>query len=179
VLSQGSQRLADDHQSLDELLTTVHEACRNGDVRATHFQLDLFWARLAVHIRAEHLHLFPAILDGLSTLSDDPSSRNAQAIVDKLKADHDFFMYELARAVIASRELRPVSNQTEIAAGLDAIKEKVAQVEERLGTHNEIEEGKIYRRVSAVLGPEAQIELAAKIDAELARRPPRFNSTDW
>lgn len=60
MLSQASQRLADDHGALDEVLSQLWKALDTGDVLVSHDKLDLFWARLAVHIRAEHLHLFPA-----------------------------------------------------------------------------------------------------------------------
>jgi hypothetical protein len=59
MLSQASRRLADDHAALDEVLRQLQEPLDTADVAASHAQLDLFWARLAVHIRAEHLHLFP------------------------------------------------------------------------------------------------------------------------
>ena len=54
--------LVDDHAEVDELLRGVMLAFDGGDVREVYPKLDYLWARLAVHIRAEHLHLFPALL---------------------------------------------------------------------------------------------------------------------
>ena len=50
-----------DHESLAHLLAELDaELAKPNTVRAFEL-LDLFWARLAVHIRAENLHLFPAL----------------------------------------------------------------------------------------------------------------------
>jgi hypothetical protein len=55
--------LASDHDELDELLDKLFASFdASGSVEQIYQKLDLFWARLAVHIRAEHLHLFPLIL---------------------------------------------------------------------------------------------------------------------
>jgi len=69
MLSQASQRLVDDHIALDEVLKQLKEMLTGGDIEASHARLDLFWARLAVHIRAEHLHLFPVVLNRLSDIT--------------------------------------------------------------------------------------------------------------
>ncbi len=57
----------------------LKSALHAGDVEASHTGLDLFWARLAVHIRAEHLQLFPAIIDRLTHTS------SAQTLVPTLE----------------------------------------------------------------------------------------------
>ena len=62
MLSQATTLLADDHSAVDKLLLSVRAALEAQDASRSHAALDLFWARLAVHIRAEHLHLFPAVL---------------------------------------------------------------------------------------------------------------------
>ena len=60
--------LEDDHAALGELLAELDsELAKPNFVRGFEL-LDLFWARLAVHIRAENLHLFPA-------LANAPASR--------------------------------------------------------------------------------------------------------
>src|SRR6266496_959278 len=69
MLSKASRRLADDHLALDEALRQFRETLDTGDIEASHARLDLFWARLAVHIRAEHLHLFPVVLNRLSDIT--------------------------------------------------------------------------------------------------------------
>jgi hypothetical protein len=64
MVLKASERLAGDHVALDRLLKQLQATLNNGDVNACYASLDLFWAKLAVHIRAEHLHLFPGALKG-------------------------------------------------------------------------------------------------------------------
>jgi hemerythrin superfamily protein len=155
--------LSDDHHAVSEVLEQLLAALENKDVQTSHSRLDLLWARLAVHIRAEHLHLFPAVTDRVA---------EAQAIVKSLRADHDFFMHELARAIGILREL---PDTTKLAAVADTVR----QVAERLATHNEIEENQIYRWSSTILSESEQAELLARINAELENRPPRFSEQAW
>lgn len=163
--SQAQQRLSDDHEALSEVLKQLLTALDNKDVAITYSRLDLLWARLAVHIRAEHLHLFPAVTSRLS---------KAESIVERLRADHDFFMRELARAIGFLREL-PASDQAKLTAVGDVVRE----VEKRLVTHNEIEENQIYRWAGTGLTQPEQTDLAARIKAELENHPPRFSVEAW
>ena len=157
-------RLSDDHHAVSKVLEQLLAALDIKDVQASHSRLDLLWARLAVHIRAEHLHLFPAVTES--------ESSEAHAIVKNLRADHDFFMHELARAIGILREL---PDTTKLAAVADTVR----QVAERLATHNEIEENQIYRWSSTALSESQQLELLARINAELKNRPPRFSEQAW
>ena len=163
MMAEVSLRLSDDHHAVSEVLEQLLAALENKDVQTSHSRLDLLWARLAVHIRAEHLHLFPAVTDRVA---------EAQAIVKSLRADHDFFMHELARAIGILREL---PDTTKLAAVADTVR----QVAERLATHNEIEENQIYRWSSTILSESEQAELLARINAELENRPPRFSEQAW
>jgi hypothetical protein len=52
-----------DHEELDGVLGELLLALDHGERDESFARLDLLWARLAIHIRAEHLCLFPAILD--------------------------------------------------------------------------------------------------------------------
>ena len=107
VRPQPNQRLIHDHQELDSLLKALQQALNDCDLEATYARLDHFWARLAVHIRAEHLHVFPAVIARLSRSGEAvrASLTEAQSTVDLLRADHDFFMVELARAMASLRDL--------------------------------------------------------------------------
>src|SRR5215208_3407708 len=108
MVSQPGQRLAHDHAQLDALMKQLQRALKAGDLEAGYTTLDLFWARLAVHIRAEHLHLFPRVLSRLSKLANQtvgPSPSLAQSIVAELRADHDFFMHKLAEAIGTLRDM--------------------------------------------------------------------------
>src|SRR5215510_1310526 len=128
------QRLSDDHQAVGEILEQLLTALNDKDGQLSLARLDLLWARLAVHIRAEHLHLFPAVLTRL----DD-----AQSVVDSLRSDHDFFMHELARAIGILRELPQNA--------LTTVRGIVLEIEKRLITHNELEETTIYPWATSML----------------------------
>lgn len=160
--SQTRQRLSDDHHDVGEVLQQLLAALDNKDVQTSYSKLDLLWARLAVHIRAEHLHLFPAIVS---------KTTEAQPTIDTLRVDHDFFMRELAGAIAILRE--------NDAPKLAAVRATVVGVEKRLATHNEIEENQVYHLATTILTPPEQLELASHINAELENRPPRFSAEAW
>ena len=164
------QRLADDHNAVAEVLEQLLTALDKKDVRTSYAKLDLLWARLAIHIRAEHLHLFPALA---------PRVSEAQPAIDRLREDHDFFMRELGGAIAILRELPnnvvSASDELELAGVRDA----VLEIEKRLATHNEIEENQIYRWSSTVLSEPEQSELLARINFELENRPRRFSAEAW
>jgi hemerythrin superfamily protein len=154
------QRLSDDHHAVNEVLEQLLTALAHKDLQTSYSKLDLLWARLAVHIRAEHLHLFPAIAPRIS---------QAQPTIERLREDHDFFMRELGGAIAILREQ---SNFT-------AVTNTVREVEKRLATHNEIEENQIYQWSSTILTESEQLDLLARINAELEHRPPRFSAEAW
>ena len=155
--TKGPQRLADDHAALDALLKQLHAALDHGDAGVTYARLDLFWAKLAVHIRAEHLHLFPCLL-------------NVEAeVIERLREDHEFFMRQLASAIETMRT----------GQGLDAVKEMIMEVERRLANHNHVEETNIYQLAGTVLNSEELAELSQRICSELEKRPSRFTAETW
>ena len=170
-MNTGSgQRLSEDHRAVGEVLTQLLTALRNKDVKTSYVKLDLLWARLAVHIRAEHLHLFPAVTKRLS---------EAESVVERLRADHDFFMHELARAVGTLRELPTTLESREDEARLNSVLDVVLEVEKRLANHNDIEENQIYSLAGTILTEPEQIDLTTRINAELEHRPPRFSAESW
>jgi hemerythrin superfamily protein len=177
TVTQARERLSDDHQAVSEVLQQLLTALNNKDVRAIHSKLDLLWARLAVHIRAEHLHLFPAVISRLSEIGDDADE--APAVIEKLREDHDFFMRELARAIGILRELPKRITRASDQAKLNAVADTVREIEKRLATHNEIEENQIYRWSSTMLTEPEQLELLAQINIELENRPSRFSEEAW
>jgi hemerythrin-like domain-containing protein len=168
-VSQARQRLSDDHHAVSEVLKQLRTALDNKDVATSYSRLDLLWARLAVHIRAEHLHLFPAVASEFS---------EAQSIIAKLRGDHDFFMRELARAIAILRELSRLDSPAS-EAGVSSVLDIVLAVENRLAIHNEVEENQIYRWASTILTEPEQMDLATRINAELENRPPRFSEKAW
>jgi hypothetical protein len=170
-MAQLSEQLIDDHAALDTVLKALQTALQRRDRETAHANLDLFWARLAVHIRAEHLHLFPAVL-GIEGIE-------AKTVVAQLRGDHEFFMRNLGQAVESMRKLLTVSEQRLINEELNDIQNTVSQVEQRLITHNQIEENQVYRWAATLLNSAEQAKLKQRITAELRNRPSRFNESDW
>lgn len=172
--------LEDDHDSVGELVDSLRPALAGADARAAYGLLDALWARLAVHIRAEHLCLFPAILGAARELFDgrNGAPTRAEAAIARLREDHDFFMRELAAAVGALRGLlseKENRDQKAVAAGVTQTIEAVAS---RLDEHNRLEEEQVYRWAGALLNAEEQARLAAGVRRELANLPARFTNSD-
>lgn len=180
-MAQVSEHLIDDHVALDKVLTEIQSALRRGDVELSYDKLDLFWARLAVHIRAEHMHLFSTVLSGLEDVqisdASAPSHEEAQTVVAQLRDDHDFFMHQLALAIGIMRELLTLPEQL-VPEGLNNVKKIVVELKQRLIKHNELEESKIYRWVT-LLTSEKQAKLSQQITTELQKHPSRFTSSTW
>jgi hypothetical protein len=176
-MGQVSQQLIDDHAAIDRVLKELQAALWSSDLETAHAKLDLFWARLAVHVRAEHLHVFPTVLSSLDRASA-PSPDEAQSVVAELRQDHDFFMHQLALAVEIMRELLTLPRQF-VAEGVNNVKKILLEVEERLVRHNELEETQIYRWATILLNSEEQAKLANQITTELLKHPPRFTLSMW
>lgn len=175
-MSQGSKRLIDDHLGLHGLLKQVQSALEHGDVHGSYAKLDLFWAKLAVHIRAEHLHLFPALLD--STRVDGFESET-KSVIERLREDHNYFMHQLAGAVAKLRGLLNGVEEETINSQLNEVGQTIFEVEQRLEGHNQLEETQAYGWVESLLSAEKQDELAELISYELEKCPARFNATTW
>jgi len=170
MVLEARQRLSDDHQAVNEVLKQLLTALQNKDLEASYSNLDLLWARLAVHIRAEHLHLFPAVIGRLT---------KAQSVVERLRVDHDFFMRELAQAIRLLRELGKTPELFERESRFTSVHNIVLEVEKRLVNHNRIEENQVYRWAGTILTEPEQIDLATRIKLELENRPPRFSAEAW
>ena len=147
--------LSRDHTEIDLLLDDAVNKLGSRDSVEAVLALDLFWARLAMHIRAEHLHLFPAI-------AKDSGPETAE-IVGRLRRDHDFFMHELADMIKALRADSEEETLRDTARRLEAIRDRLAE-------HNEVEEAQIYPRFASA-GDE---QLSRSIKKELDNLPPRF-----
>lgn len=169
------QLLAEDHEALDALLRAVIGGFYQSDSATLLDRLDLFWARLAMHIRAENLCLFPAIIKACAnSLSVKQSCGfdpiEARQAIDRLRIDHDFFMHELAEAVKIMRRSTVIS-ETEPA---DQVRQIVLAVKSRLKSHNQLEEQFVYSLPEKVLASDEQSDLATRIRRELENLPPRF-----
>lgn len=173
--------LAADHSELDELLDKLSDSFESGDARQIYQRLDIFWARLAMHIRAEHLHLFPALLGALESFSGHnreniPSLSRAQSVIEQLQNDHNFFMRELSEAVKLLRVLQENKTMDDSNRFLTvgAVYEKVVSVGKRLKAHNEIEEIDVYQWADSLFDATARAALNEQIKRELENLPPRF-----
>ena len=113
-----------------------------------------------MHIRAEHLHLFPAALTRSERLVET---------IRELHSDHDLFMRELAGAV---RLLR--ASDASDPSVLAGIRESLVGVQRRLVLHDQIEEEKIYGTIDPA-DPEAAA-LTRSVHAEITNLPPRFTA---
>lgn len=182
-MAQVSEQLIDDHAALDKVLKQLQAALRSNHLQTAHVKLDLFWARLAVHIRAEHLHLFPTVLNSLENAAvsheSAPSLDEAKSVVAQLRQDHDFFMHQLALAVEIMRELLTLPEQLTVPEGMNNIKKIVHEVGRRLIRHNELEETQIYGWATVLLNSEEQQKLQEGITKELQNRPARFTLNAW
>jgi hypothetical protein len=166
-----------DHKELDGILHDLLPALDAGSVEESFKQLDLFWARLGVHIRAENLCLFPAILHELNSRrmgpgDDTPSLDEARKAIARLRTDHDFFMREPARAVKEMRSLRARPGSQSEVKMLRDVRGRVAAVSHRFAAHNELEEERVYRWTNELLNLQTQAHLAAKLRREIKNLPP-------
>lgn len=171
--------LAHDHSDLDAALAATQAALAAGDVESSFHNLDGFWAHLAMHIRAENVHLFPTLLlaaEKPEQSAEAPSLATVQTTTAQLRHDHDFFMSELTAAMMELRNLRR-SAPTDTSAAIESVRERLTRVCERLEIHNELEETRVYHWAGALLDETEQTNLATNIRRELENLPPRLRKT--
>ncbi|HEV2861882.1 MAG TPA: hemerythrin domain-containing protein [Pyrinomonadaceae bacterium] len=174
-----TELLAADHAEVDALFRDLWEEFDRGRARAVFEKLDYLWARLAVHIRAEHLHLFPKLLSAVSAgdggrEGGQPEEEEVRGAVERLREDHDFFMHELAWAVNAARDLS-ARDEGNASGPLRRIRQRVEAVAGRLGEHNLVEERQVYLWPESLLGEDARAGLGREMKREIENLPPRFS----
>jgi hypothetical protein len=173
----STEILKHDHDDLARLLGRLQAGFQGSEKE---FQvLDHFWARLAMHIRAEHLCLFPAILGAERTrfgVKGAPSFEETEQVIAQLKSDHNFFMGQLAEAVKMFRDiLVEPPDPRDLSEKLDSISERVNAVGSRLEHHNVLEEEQVYLWPQFILDPSDLDDLSASMNRELENVPARFN----
>ena len=170
--------LEDDHASLDQLLTELDAQLIKPNIVGAFDLLDLFWARLAMHIRAENLHLFPALANApahhFAGNAGLPKAEEAQEILLRLRSDHDFFMKELAHMIKAAREARADQERGREAAA--EFRKRLAVIRQRLETHNRLEETQVYCWPALLFDDQKAAELCDGVKRELETLPPRFTT---
>jgi hypothetical protein len=166
--------LEDDHASLDQLLLELDTELTKPDINRPFELLDLFWARLAVHIRAENLHLFPALANAPASLFTGkgclPTFEESHSLILRLRSDHDFFMKELAQIVKIMREA--VTNQQ---MRVKDVRQRITIIKKRLKGHNQLEEEQVYTWPSLLFDEPKVIGLTTRLQHELENLPTRFS----
>ena len=172
-----SQLMEHDHRELSTLLDDLRAALAEPTQTRGFELLDRFWARLAVHIRAENLCLFPALLRAVTAGSSDgtrPTLDEVNSAVETLRNDHNFFMEQLSKAVNILRETQ--SNPKDAESTI--VRNIVAAVCERLREHDLLEEEYVYRWTDIVLSVNELEALSAALRYQLENMPPRFASSN-
>jgi Hemerythrin HHE cation binding domain len=168
--------LEDDHTSLGQLLSEVTAELAMQNIARAFDLLDIFWARLAVHIRAENLHLFPALAGAAATdfmkTSSPPTPGEVKNVLARLRSDHDFFMKELARLIKVMRAL--VVSREEHFEEVEDLRERLAKIGRRLEDHNRLEETQAYKWPTLLLDEQELGRLCDGLRQELQNLPPRF-----
>ncbi len=172
--TQRDDLLTHDHSEIDDLVDKIVGLFSSGEAEPIFKALDLFWARLAIHIRAEHLHLFPALTDA-SGLMDAADAAALKNWIEMLHEDHNFFMREMIGAIKTMRQIVANPDSDELSR-MNEVKVRIESVSRRLIVHNEKEEADIYPLIDRLLSPTAAAELREKMKRELDNLPPRFTA---
>jgi|ERR1051326_1263875 hypothetical protein len=176
----ATQILEDDHAKLAELLKRLQQELGEENSASALPLLDRFWALLAIHIRAEHLWLFPAILNANRQSFGHhgvPAYERVGLLIGQLRSDHNFFMDELGRAAKTCRQIIAKSTTEQgPAEKLQSILSVVNAVALRLELHNSLEEEQVYRWPNLILSPREQDDLSTGMKRELENLPARFRT---
>lgn len=150
-------RLAADHGAIDDLFREADAALDHARVAEARTALDRVWMRLAVHIRAEHKAVFPALAAAAPELP---------GVLAELREEHDGFMAALASAVKALGSPAP-----QVAA----VRAEMALMQRRLAVHNALEEAQVYPRADGLPDPQ-RADLLEAVGRELAFLPERYGA---
>ncbi len=168
--------LEDDHASLGQLLTELDAELARPNITRAFELLDLFWARLAVHIRAENLHLFPALVNAPASLLTGrgslPTTEEVHNVLAHLRSDHDFFMKELALMIKVMRKI--TGSQLPSVEEAGDLRQRLTTIATRLEAHNRLEEERVYTWPSLLFDEETIAALRDRLQHELENLPPRF-----
>ena len=168
--------LQDDHEALGQLLTELDGELAKHNFPSAFELLDLFWARLAVHIRAENLHLFPALTNAPASLFTGrgavPTRDEAHNVLLQLRSDHDFFMKELAELMKRARGVR--AGHAEDFHVAEELRRRLIIIGKRLEAHNRLEEERTYAWPGLVFDEPTLTKLCESLRHELENLPPRF-----
>jgi hypothetical protein len=172
--------MENDHEALGELLQSLESSFEEREAMRSFELLDLFWARLAIHIRAENVRLFPAILAARPEVFGTalPPLQEVQSTIQQLRVDHNFFMDELSRAVRRLRQLVKADayDEPKFASELTRIQSQVNAVSVRLKSHNKVEEDRVYKWPGLAFSQSSLRTLPDLLTRELRNLPPGFSN---
>jgi len=162
--------LTDDHESLNKLLLELMVFVRRSDFRWSFELLDLFCTQLAVHIRAENVCLFPAILNAPNNRFTDAGFELTalKAAIERLKLEHNILTEELMKA---ARLMRQLMNDNENGELTDETVKSLAAVAILLAEHQELEEREVCQAAKLVLDPAEFALLEEAVARETHKRP--------
>ena len=145
-----------DHEEIEVLFRNSMAALHCSLPPEAHAFLDQVWMRLAVHIRAEHKVIFPALAEARPDLGE---------LLQTLREDHDYFMATLAESMNHLRGPSPNFALT---------KDAVEAVRLRIKSHNALEETLIYPAADQ-LPSDQQDRISQDVSRELAFLPKRYS----
>lgn len=176
---ESSKSLAEDHAALATQFERFFKLLGEHRLKEAWELLDYLWARLAVHIRAEHHQLFPALralpAGEFTGTNGMPTLEERDEALKTLREDHDYFMDELTWAVKTLKRVSEVPGDAGERGALEEIRHRVAGVVERLAPHNQLEEQAVYLWPDRVLGEKELEALAHAMQQDLDNLPPRFH----
>ena len=170
--------LSNDHVELGALLMQLLRSLDESNVDEAYARLDTLWARLAVHIRAENVQVFPDILRALDARpsagrQDVEDSARLRASIERLRSDHDVFMTELKDAVKAVRRVIDDQDGNRTSVVLRSLRVRLGKLEGAFEKHNR-EEDLVYPMSASVLDPVEMGDLMKRVRRELTALPPRL-----
>ncbi|MBK6426331.1 MAG: hemerythrin domain-containing protein [Blastocatellia bacterium] len=170
--------LSDDHVELGALLMELLRSLDEANVDEAYARLDTLWARLAVHIRAENVQVFPDILRALDAQTatgrqDVKRTARLRASIERLRSDHDVFMSELKDAVKAVRTVSDDRDGKRTPAVFRSLRDRLGALEGVFENHNR-EEDSVYPMAASVLDSAEMADLMNRVRRELAALPPRL-----
>ena len=170
--------LSNDHVELGALLLELLSSLDEANVDEAYARLDTLWARLAVHIRAENVQVFPDILRALDAQTaaarqEVETSARLRASIERLRSDHDVFMSELKDAVKAMRPVIDDRDGKRTAVVLQSLRDRLGALEGAFESHNR-EEDSVYPMAASVLDSAEMGDLMERVRRELVALPLRL-----
>lgn len=171
------ENLDRDHKLMEDVLEDLAGILQRQDLNRAFELLDLFWTQLTVHIRAENVCLFPAILTApRSSFSADrglPSYEEVKTTIDTLREDHRFFVEQISQALRQIRELTAQTGepQPDSESQLFEIRRRMITVANRLREHNRLELQRVYPWPELLLPAEEYELLKAVLTGEVEKMP--------